>query len=54
MPMTSCDPDTSVPDWIIEHPERRAAERRLCQAGTDIDQNGENSRAKVLNVVRIR
>lgn len=30
--MTSCDLDTSVPDWIIEHPKTLAVFREL---GTD-------------------
>jgi regulator of cell morphogenesis and NO signaling len=27
--MTSCDLDTSVPDWVIEHPEALAVFREL-------------------------
>ncbi|RUL89679.1 DUF542 domain-containing protein [Tautonia sociabilis] len=27
--MTSCDLDTSVPDWVIEHPETLAVFRAL-------------------------
>jgi iron-sulfur cluster repair protein YtfE (RIC family) len=29
MPMTTCDLDTSVPDWIIEHPETLAVFQEL-------------------------
>jgi len=34
--MTSCDLDTSVPDWVIDHPETLAVFRELgidCSCG---------------------